>query len=147
MQRFSKFLFYYISKISFFTKYAKFMNVSLGNKNVRTTGKVDIKGILCGKITFAKLFVTLKKQWEREEKDTIVLKFNNNNFLILSRRSFVLRSFRFVGNNFDSIFHSYVQRKSFYDTCFLLYRQCDMIEASAQKYLYQLIVSCLCFVS
>ena len=94
------------------------MNVSLDKKNVRTTGKVYIKGILCGKITIAKLLVTLKKRWEREEKDTIVSKFNNNNFLILSRRSFVLRSFRFDGNNFKSIFHSYVQRKSFYDTFF-----------------------------
>ena len=45
-------------------------------------------------------------------KETIVLKFNNKNFLILSR-SFVLRSFRFVWNNIDSIFHSYVQRKTF----------------------------------
>ena len=59
------------------------MNVSLDKKNVRTTGKVYIKGILCGKITIAKLLVTLKKRWEREEKDTIVSKFNNNNFSYL----------------------------------------------------------------
>ena len=86
---------------------------AIAYKSWKTTGNIDMKNCF-GENCICGIILDLERA-VKKMKETIVLKFNNKNFLILSR-SFVLRSFRFVWNNIDSIFHSYVQRKTFFST-------------------------------